>query len=53
MKTYTFTTFNQLNEEIKTYVTEQFSLSDARKYAKLIIANSIMNEIKNNRIKLA
>jgi hypothetical protein len=52
MKTYTFTTKNVFGEEIKTYTTEQFSLTEAKKYAKNIIANSMMDEVSITRIKL-
>ena len=53
MKTYTFTTLDSLRQEIETYYYEAYTLNDAKKYAKMIVANSRSNEMSHTRIKLS
>lgn len=53
MKTYKFTTFNGIGEEINSYTVSCYHIKGARDYAKKIIANSMENEVRNSRIKLS
>jgi hypothetical protein len=50
-KTYHFQTYNVLGEVVKIYQVEELDVTRARKYAKLVIANSRDNEVRNGRIK--
>lgn len=52
MKLFTFTTYNHLNEEVENYKIEALNITEARKYAKLVIANSRDNEVRNSRVIL-
>ena len=53
MKTYTFTTLDSKRQEIETYNYDAYTLNDAKKYAKMIVANSRSNEMSHTRIKLS
>jgi hypothetical protein len=50
-KTYQFQTYNVLGEVMNIYQVEELDITRARKYAKLVIANSRYNEVRNSRIK--
>jgi len=51
-KTYTFTTYNRLGEEINQYYFKDTNIKYAHQYAKKILANSRDNEVSNSRIKV-
>lgn len=53
MKTYTFTTLDKKRNEVETYNYDTYTLNDAKKYAKMIVANSRNNEMSHTRIKLS
>lgn len=52
MKKYQFTTYNKLKEEVNTFVVEDYSAKNVRRYAKEVIGNSRDNEVSHSRIKL-
>lgn len=52
MKTYTFTTYNLLNEEVETYKVEAFSIKEARVIARNVVGNSRDNEVRHGRVTL-
>jgi hypothetical protein len=52
MKIFTFTTYNFFKEEIGVYNIEALNVKEARKYAKVVIANSRDNEISHSRVVL-
>lgn len=52
-KLYKFTTFDDANNEIRTYYYEGLHLDQIKKIAKQIVGNSRDNEDKHGRITLA
>lgn len=52
-KTFTFTTYNAIGEEVEIYKTVAFDVKEARKYAQRIVGNSRDNEVKHGRVTLA
>lgn len=51
-KTYTFTTYDALGDEVRTYNFTDYHISYVEKYARDIIGNSQDGEVRKSRIKL-
>lgn len=51
-KTFTFTTYNAIGEEVETYKVGAFNVKEARSYAQKIVGNSRDNEARHGRVTL-
>ena len=51
-KTFTFTTYDQFNNEVETYKLGAFNVKEARSYAQKIVGNSRDNEVRHGRVTL-
>ena len=51
-KTYTFTTYDAIGDEVRTYHVTDYHISYVEKYAREVIGNSRDGEVRKSKIKL-